>query len=103
MDPLGQGGPRVQLRPGPVPVLQPQAGAVAQQVLGVPGHLVRRGEGDRPFEVLVGVAVLADLEGDGGQVDQRPGGVVLEPGRDRHLERLFQLGSPALVTLVEVD
>jgi len=48
-------------------------------------------------------AVLADLEGDGGQVDQRPGGVVLEPGRDRHLERLFQLGSPALVTLVEVD
>ena len=41
------------------------------------------------------------LRGDGGQVDQGPGGVVLQPGRGRHLERLLQLGPPALVAVLQ--
>jgi hypothetical protein len=43
------------------------------------------------------MAVVPELHVDGGQVDQGPGGVVLQPGRDRHLERLLQVGPAALV------
>ena len=65
------------------------------------GQIVRLDEGQRPVQVLAGVAVVPHLRADGGQVDQRPGGVVLQPGADRHLERLLQVGPAARVAGLE--
>ena len=101
MHPLGQRRPGVLLGPGPVPLVQPQAGAVPEQVLGEAGQLVGLDEGERPVEVLAGVAVVLHLDGLGGQVGHRPGGVVLQPGRDRHLEALLQLDPAARVAAEE--
>jgi hypothetical protein len=60
---------------------------------------VLHGEGDSAVEIPAGVAVVPELDVEGGQVDQGPGGVVLQPGGDRHLEALLQLDPPALVAV----
>jgi hypothetical protein len=43
---------------------------------------VLRGEGDGAVEIPAGVAVVPELDVEGGQVDQGPAGVVLQPGGD---------------------
>ena len=57
----------------------------------------------RPYSgaaVLAGVAVVPGLRAEGGQVAHGPGGVVLQAGRDRHLEGLLQLDPPIRVFTV---
>ena len=65
-----------------------------EHVLGVAGQLVRLGKGQRPVQVLAGVAVVPGLRAEGGQVAHGPGGVVVQAGRDRDLEGLLQLDPP---------
>ena len=69
-------------------------------MLDVAGQLVGLDEGQRPVQVLAGVAVVPGLRAGGGQVAHGPGGMVLQAGRVRDLEGLLQLdrppGSPSL-------